>query len=207
MGPAGLQGPGGPQGPAGPQGPQGPAGSISSTANGPITINTTGAGQPASILLGQSQGGGLFGTNVAGNFHIDSDGSKADGRLYLNWFDGNGIVFGNGAAGAAASLTPQGVMTVQGAVNAPAFNGLSFYRQTCTKTVPFQNLDCNSACNDPANNGCSNTATRGTCVSAKWAWTPSGQPLAADQVTTCTAGASVQSGGGTLTFKCYCSSF
>jgi hypothetical protein len=49
-----------------------------------------------------SAAGGLFGSNAVGNLHIDSDATKTDGRIYLDWFGGRGIVFGNGAQGALA---------------------------------------------------------------------------------------------------------
>ncbi len=56
--------------------------------------------------------GRLIGTNPAGNFHIDATGNA----LYLNWFSGNGVTFGNGAQGQVGRLDNQGNLSVNGRV-------------------------------------------------------------------------------------------
>jgi hypothetical protein len=57
--------------------------------------------------------GGIFGSNSAGNFHLDSDKAKADGRIYLNWFNGKGVVIGNGAQ-APLAIFDANLMNVPG---------------------------------------------------------------------------------------------
>lgn len=54
----------------------------------------------------------LVGTNLAGNFHIDTIGNA----LYLNWFSGNGTTFGNGAQGQVARIDASGNFTNSGSL-------------------------------------------------------------------------------------------
>ena len=73
----------------------------------------------------------LWGTNAGGNFHIDADGSKSNGGIYLNFFDGKHVYVGNGASGINAIFrqdgkvgigdsTPDGslLLDVEGAIGA-----------------------------------------------------------------------------------------
>ena len=79
-------------------------------STGPVTV----AGVSSTTLTLGSGSGGIFGSNSAGNLHIDADKSKATGRLYLNYFNGNGIVFGSGAGGSAGSIDSAGNLSVNG---------------------------------------------------------------------------------------------
>lgn len=38
----------------------------------------------------------IQGGNAQGNLHIDAESSGADGQMYLNWFEGKGVVIGRG---------------------------------------------------------------------------------------------------------------
>lgn len=71
--------------------------------------------------------GFLSGSNVAGNFHIDANspprGSNAvntQQRLYLNWYSGNGVAFGNGAQGVVGSINADAELWMNGDLNAPS---------------------------------------------------------------------------------------
>jgi hypothetical protein len=60
----------------------------------------------------------ISGGNSAGNVHIDSDKSGADGRLYLNYFDGKGVAFGNGSNAVVGSIDTAGNLSATGNVGA-----------------------------------------------------------------------------------------
>ncbi len=60
------------------------------------------------------QSGGIFGTNNGGNLHIDSDASKSDGRIYLDYYNGNGVVFGNGKSAVAGTVDTAGNVQFNG---------------------------------------------------------------------------------------------
>ncbi len=76
----------------------------------------------------------VAGSNEVGNLHIDANdsalGTGSDGRLYLNWYSGNGVVFGNGAGGQVAALASSGTLTANGDVSA-----LGNSRENCTWTA------------------------------------------------------------------------
>lgn len=78
------------------------------TTSGGLTV--TGGGVTVTntdVALSNSR---LIGTNASGNFHIDTTGNA----LYLNWFSGNGVIFGNGAMGETARVDNQGNLSVAG---------------------------------------------------------------------------------------------
>jgi hypothetical protein len=146
-GPSGAQGPAGPtgeQGPAGQTGPQGPAGPARTGGN----ADTVGGLDASKFMrtdgntatVGRlSVDNGLFGSNGAGNFHIDSDSAKSDGRVYVDWFSGRGVVIGNGAQDWTAIFGTSGDLLVRnttvvgsaGACCAPAYT-LALGEQTTT---------------------------------------------------------------------------
>jgi hypothetical protein len=77
------------------------------------------------LTLGDAASGGIGGTNSAGNLHLDSDASKSDGRIYLNYYNGKGVAFGNGAP---AAIDNAGNFNTSGIVSAgtagPCCSGL-----------------------------------------------------------------------------------
>lgn len=56
----------------------------------------------------------LWGSNQSGNLHIDADKTKVGGLIYMNWYDGKGVVFGNGAAATVASVDSSGNVNAKG---------------------------------------------------------------------------------------------
>lgn len=82
--------------------------------NGPEVLSDS-ANTTRMELHSGNTGSHIFGSNNAGNLHIDSDKTKSDGRMYLNWYNGKGVVFGNGAGTAGV-----GSVDTSGNVN---FNG------------------------------------------------------------------------------------
>lgn len=68
----------------------------------------------------------LWGSNPSGNLHIDSDKSKPDGRIYMNYYDGKGVVFGNGTGASVATVDTAGNINAVGAYhqNGVAFKGV-----------------------------------------------------------------------------------
>ncbi len=78
------------------------------TTSGGLTV--TGGGVTVTntdVALTNSR---LIGTNAMGNFYIDTTGNA----LYLNWFSGNGVTFGNGAQGQTARIDNAGNMSLAG---------------------------------------------------------------------------------------------
>jgi hypothetical protein len=166
----------------------------SQTITGPLTLNIPG-NPPATLLLGESQGAGILASNSAGNFHLDADKSKNDGRIYMNYFNGRGVMFGNGNFGVVASVDNTGAMS------AASYNGMKVYRMDCTKTGGFQQMSCDEVCKNPAAAQCNNQ-TKGTCASAKLAVAPGGLVPSA-----CIDTFSLPAQGGTLTAQCMCTTF
>ncbi len=98
------------------------AGSAYLAGNGNIAGNVNVTGGVSANGRFTANGGGIWGTNGAGNLHIDSDKTKADGRIYLNYYDGRGVYFGNGAGTAAvAGVDTAGVAWFNGGVSAGGF--------------------------------------------------------------------------------------
>jgi hypothetical protein len=73
-------------------------------------LSVTGGGVSVSNTDITLTNGRLIGTNTVGNFYIDTTGNA----LFLNWFSGNGVTFGNGAMGQAARVDNAGNMSVAG---------------------------------------------------------------------------------------------
>lgn len=81
--------------------------------NGPIVL-----ADPANthhLELASGGGSHIFGTNNSGNLHIDSDKTKSDGRVYLNYNNGKGVNFGDGAGHVVGSVDPLGNVNFAGA--------------------------------------------------------------------------------------------
>jgi hypothetical protein len=214
----GPQGPQGPQGTQGPQGPQGPAGTFSGVT--PTTFTSSVAA--SSMTVGNTVSGGLFGTNQGGNFHIDSDKTGTDGRIYFDYYNGKGVAFGNGiGTGVVASVdlagnvvatgnvtsanVVTGIVNASGNVLGASFNGLTIYPQHCTRSnVLVGTLSCDEACTNPGGANCTDSR-RGTCVSAKISSSTGAVPP--ETVAKC--GDSQTAVGTPLNFSalCYCSTF
>ncbi len=84
---------------------------------------------PASLDNGETQiklgfaNRTLWGSNSGGNLHLDADKTKTGGLIYLNWYDGKGVVFGNGSASAVASVDSAGNVNTIGSFSQ---NGIAF---------------------------------------------------------------------------------
>ncbi|MFH1809960.1 MAG: hypothetical protein ABIJ09_14540 [Pseudomonadota bacterium] len=66
---------------------------------------------------------GIHGGNSGGNLHVDANNpAGGDGQIYLNWFSGNGVVFGNAAQGQVARVDTAGNLSTAGTVTTPAIN-------------------------------------------------------------------------------------
>ena len=68
---------------------------------------------PQAVRAGQADvftvTGGIRGGNTAGNLHLDANNpTGVDGSLYLNYFSGREVKFGNGANGVVASVNSTG---------------------------------------------------------------------------------------------------
>jgi len=162
------------------------------TMKGALTIQD--ANDSGTLRLGGDTAG-VFGSNVAGNLHLDSDDTKSDGHIYLNWIHGNGVRFGDGGQTvvaemdksgnfSAATVTSEGTITASGDVSAPSFNGLQVSLLQVTNTSL-------KACKDVC------ASSSGSCLAAKAA-NGSG-PFGFVQ---CTDPAGVG-----FRLKCYCASF
>ncbi len=85
------------------------------TSTGRITtsggVSVTGGGVSVTGTDITLTNGRLIGTNAAGNLHLDTTGG---GALYLNWFSGNGVTFGNGSQGQTARIDNAGNMSLAG---------------------------------------------------------------------------------------------
>ncbi len=88
-------------------------GRLSAIANLRVTGTTTAEGTINTYA-------GIWGTNSGGNLHLDSDKTKGDGRIYLNYVDGKGVAFGNGARGVVGAVDTAGNATFNGSVSAGA---------------------------------------------------------------------------------------
>ncbi len=138
------------------------------------------------LIIGANGTSDLFGSNFGtGNLHLDSDGTGTDGRVYFNWFSGNGVAIANGAQVEVASFDHSGNL------KAASFNGMKI-------TGPFTNLAVGTGL------GCDWICTAqhaATCVSAKYANAANTTPVTPTLCSTVTGQASVWS------FSCMCSSF
>ena len=146
----------------------------------PITETTGGSGF---VRIGAPNGYGIQGSNSAGNFHLDADGSKTDGHIYLNWFSGKGVRFGNGASTEVASVDSAG------SLKAASFNGLQIFSIYSGRVGTDHG--CVSLCSD---NGA-------VCLAAKLFPAADATPNGMTVCTTNTPPASVWS------FSCYCAKF
>ena len=143
----------------------------------PITL-PSGTG---SLTLADPTTSGIFGSNSAGNLHLDADGTKGDGHIYLNWYQGGkGVIFGNGAQGTAASVDSGGNATFK------TINTLTLFDKGAGDNG---SVSCDTYCNG------SQWGPIGTCVSAKVVSNSSFIP--------CT----YNPGNASTLLDCFCSSF
>jgi hypothetical protein len=138
----------------------------------PLTVTAA----DGSVLKLGGKNNGIFGSNSAGNLHLDAASS---GQTYFNWTSGNGVVFGNGTSSPApvASVDSAGnvgahsftatPVTTGGVTTGGTFNGLKIYRGLDSK--PLQNCD----------KACILSSPSGTCVSAKRSGPEAGWPCGA----------------------------
>ncbi len=82
--------------------------------------------------------GRLIGTNGAGNFHIDTTGNA----LYLNWFSGNGVTFGNGAQGQVARMDNQGNLSLNGRLTVGNVGGNVPFSCVVRSSTTSHNVAC-----------------------------------------------------------------
>jgi len=80
----------------------------------------------------------ILGGNSAGNIHIDASSAGSDGRTYVNWYGGKGIVLGNGSGGAIATLdSATSTTTINGRrVPSEIVKKSCTSSGTCTATCP-----------------------------------------------------------------------
>lgn len=131
------------------------------TLTGPLAVTGNGA---------SFQGG-----NAAGNFHIDSEGSGSDGRLYLNWYEGKGVVIANGAQTQLAAFnSPTGKTTIGG------------------KRVPSEVVSTHC----PTLGNCTATCPAGTVVKLAWGFHGSNTNVSSGSAWAC--GSAVQWMGACL---------
>jgi len=83
--------------------------------NGPMVLADPDPTKPHRLELASGGGSHIFGTNNSGNLHIDSDKTKVDGRIYLNYNNGKGVNFGDGAGRVVGSVDPLGNVNFAGA--------------------------------------------------------------------------------------------
>ena len=83
--------------------------------------------------------GRIIGSNLAGNFHLDTTGG---GSLYLNWFSGNGVTFGNGAMGQTARVDGSGNMSLAGAMTVGNIGGNVPFGCIIRRAVGSYNVGC-----------------------------------------------------------------
>ncbi len=162
------------------------------------------------VLLAQGpSGGGIFGSNNAsGNFHLDSDSGGSDGHIYLDWFSGRGVVFGNGAGGSVGSIDTRGNFLANGTVSAGgdlstggnvsavSFNGMQIF-QLANGNTPT-GVGCNRICD--TNNGATGSGFS-TCLAAKFSNAAGAVPTTN---TPCSTSTSLSS---TWSFACMCAKF
>jgi hypothetical protein len=75
--------------------------------------------------------------NAVGNFHIDANNpAGADGRIYLGFYSGNGVVFGNHKA----SVDKDGNVSAANVTVSGAVNVGHFYKHDCGSNYGY--LDC-----------------------------------------------------------------
>jgi len=140
---------------------------VAQTMKGPLTVNNG----VVSVVLRGDELGGVFGSNSAGNLHLDANSAKSDGQIYLNWATGRGTVFGNGNLAApdrvasidkAGNVHAKGDLGIDGDgdfngnVQAASFNGLSIVIRNGGNT----GNSCDGICGD------SKVGTLG-CLAAK----------------------------------------
>jgi len=149
-------------------------------------------GDPAGtrIVLGANGTDSIFGSNIAGNLHLDSDPNSTDGRIYLNWFSGNGVVFGNGAQASLGSMDNKGNFQAN-SFSANSFNGMKIFRVDNWAAGP--GTSCDFLCSAPVNNG--------TCISARAA------PAVNTTPTTATTCSNAVGSFAVWSLSCMCSSF
>jgi hypothetical protein len=166
---------------------------LASVQQGSLTIKNF--NDPGTVIVGGGNTG-VYGSNAAGNLHLDADPGKADGRVYLNWFSGRGVRFGSGqntqvaeidAGGhlTATTVSTSGAISSGGDVSAASFNGLQIFLTPPTPAAP--NLSCGNIC---VNNG-------GSCLAMRAS--PNAVQYGPGQCT------DVLTPGFTL--KCYCAKF
>ena len=115
---------------------------VANTMRGPLSLRDV---KDAS-WYGTVFAGTLTGGDSSGNVHIYGDDAGVDGRVYLNWFGGNGVRFGNGARSQVAEVDGSGNVT------AASYNGIQLSVVTaaanltgCKDTCATTNASCVAA--------------------------------------------------------------
>lgn len=86
---------------------------------------------------GEIFAGSIHGGDNAGNVHVYADSAGSDGYVYLNWFGGNGVKFGNGSQSKVAEIDGSGNMT------AASFNGI---QMSVVQSPLNTNMHCEAVC-------------------------------------------------------------
>ncbi|MHB1846580.1 MAG: discoidin domain-containing protein [Deltaproteobacteria bacterium] len=114
----------------------------------------------STLTVGDPSTTGITGSNSAGNLHLDADGSKSDGHIYLNHYKGGkGVNFSNGAGSVVAHVDSGGnasFASVSGPLTGTV-NNITFFG----KGGDNGTASCDTFCNG------SQWGTIGTCVGAK----------------------------------------
>jgi|GEM_PF-848435 len=119
-----------------------------------LAASTSGNGDFYSNDVRIEASANVFGSNSAGNLHIDTDDSKSNGRLYLNYYSGNGVRIGNGS-GTGAGV----VVDIDTSGNIAASGDLSGASLDVTGAIEGGSLTVDGAVT--STNGRVNTATIG----------------------------------------------
>jgi hypothetical protein len=86
---------------------------VPNTMRTPLSVRDPAVGYYGELYVGDIRGG-----DSLGNVHVYADSAGGDGHVYLNWFDGNGVIFGNGAKAKVAEIDGSGNLT------ASSYNGV-----------------------------------------------------------------------------------
>jgi len=88
--------------------------SAGSTVSAPTVAAGSAATAPAFYTPYLAIGAGIGGGNDAGNLHLESNATGGDGRIYLNWFNGKGVVVGGGGLAITGNASVGGSLSVAG---------------------------------------------------------------------------------------------